>query len=159
MRQQHVRPACRGDATDIVAIDEVVAPKSCLAPLCRNEVLLHLRRLHHYGLVLEQRRSDRGEWLAVGFALYAARGDTLHLTRLGVHPYHRFAGAGGMLLQRVLRATAELGCARLTAEVPLTQETVPLCRWLARRGLASRLVGEDVRFTWAADCPSKCAVS
>jgi [ribosomal protein S18]-alanine N-acetyltransferase len=84
-------------------------------PAFAFEQELTANRLAHYRVA---RVGDRvvafgGIWLMV---------DEAHITTFGVHPDHRRRGIGRLLLLRLAEVAIELGSARMTLEVRLSNE-------------------------------------
>ena len=84
-------------------------------PAFAFEQELTANRLAHYRVA---RVGDRvvafgGIWLMV---------DEAHITTFGVHPDHRRRGIGRLLLLRLAEAALELGSARMTLEVRVSNE-------------------------------------
>lgn len=79
-------------------------------PAYAFEQELTANRMAHY---IVARRDDR----VVGFAGVWLMVDDAHITTFGVHPDHRRQGVGRRLLLRLAELAEELGAARMTLEV------------------------------------------
>ena len=97
-----------GDVASVLAIERLSF--SSPWPAYAFEQELTANRLAHYVVA---RSDDR----VVGFAGIWLMVDEAHVTTFGVHPDHRRRGVGRRLLLRLAELAIELGSARMTLEV------------------------------------------
>ena len=103
-----VEPMRMGDVAAVLEIERLSF--SSPWPAYAFEQELTANRLAHYVVA---RSDDR----VVGFAGIWLMVDEAHVTTFGVHPDHRRRGVGRRLLLRLAEMAIELGTARLTLEV------------------------------------------
>ena len=96
------------DVPEVLAIERLSF--SAPWPAYAFEQELTANRLAHYVVA---RLDDR----VVGFGGIWLMVDEAHITTFGVHPDHRRRGVGRRLLLRLAERSIELGCARMTLEV------------------------------------------
>jgi ribosomal-protein-alanine N-acetyltransferase len=103
-----VEPMRLADVGDVLEIERLSF--SSPWPAYAFEQELSANRLAHY---LVARLDDR----VVGFGGIWLMVDEAHITTFGVHPDHRRRGIGRRLLLRLAEVAIELGSARMTLEV------------------------------------------
>ncbi len=108
-----VEPMRIGDVPAVLEIERLSfnAPW----PAYAFEQELTANRLAHYVVA-------RSEGRVVGFAGIWLMVDEAHITTFGVHPDHRRRGVGRRLLLRLAERAIELGTARMTLEVRVSNE-------------------------------------
>ena len=102
-----------GDVAAVIEIERLSF--SSPWPAYAFEQELTANRLAHY---VGARSDDR----VVGFAGIWLMVDEAHITTFGVHPDHRRRGVGRRLLLRLAEMAIELGTARMTLEVRVSNE-------------------------------------
>jgi ribosomal-protein-alanine N-acetyltransferase len=108
-----VEPMRLGDVSAVLEIERLSF--SSPWPAFAFEQELTANRLAHY---LVARMDGR----VVGFGGIWLMVDEAHITTFGVHPDHRRRGVGRRLLLRLAELAIELGSARLTLEVRVSNE-------------------------------------
>ena len=103
-----VEPMRMGDVPAVLEIERLSF--SSPWPAYAFEQELTTNRLAHYVVA-------RSEGRVVGFAGIWLMVDEAHVTTFGVHPDHRRRGVGRRLLLRLAELAIELGTARMTLEV------------------------------------------
>jgi ribosomal-protein-alanine N-acetyltransferase len=103
-----VEPMRMGDVPAVLEIERLSF--SSPWPAYAFEQELTTNRLAHYVVA-------RSDGRAVGFAGIWLMVDEAHVTTFGVHPDHRRRGVGRRLLLRLAELAIELGTARMTLEV------------------------------------------
>jgi ribosomal-protein-alanine N-acetyltransferase len=103
-----VEPMRMGDVAAVLEIERLSFRSPWPAYAFEQE--LTANRLAHYVVA---RSDDR----VVGFAGIWLMVDEAHVTTFGVHPEHRRRGVGRRLLLRLAEMAIELGSARMTLEV------------------------------------------
>ena len=108
-----VEPMRMGDVPAVLEIERLSF--SSPWPAYAFEQELTTNRLAHYVVA-------RSEGRVVGFAGIWLMVDEAHVTTFGVHPDHRRRGVGRRLLLRLAELAIELGTARMTLEVRVSNE-------------------------------------
>ena len=108
-----VEPMRMGDVPAVLEIERLSF--SSPWPAYAFEQELTTNRLAHYVVA-------RSEGRVVGFAGIWLMVDEAHVTTFGVHPDHRRRGVGRRLLLRLAELAVELGTARMTLEVRVSNE-------------------------------------
>jgi ribosomal-protein-alanine N-acetyltransferase len=103
-----VEPMGIGDVAAVLEIERLSF--SSPWPAYAFEQELTANRLAHYVVA-------RSEGRVVGFAGIWLMVDEAHITTFGVHPDHRRQGVGRRLLLRLAELSIDLGAARMTLEV------------------------------------------
>ena len=103
-----VEPMRMGDVAAVLEIERLSF--SSPWPAYAFEQELTANRLAHYVVA-------RSDGRVVGFAGLWLMVDEAHVTTFGVHPEHRRRGVGRRLLLRLAELAIELGSARMTLEV------------------------------------------